>query len=224
MTGSSTVPGRGPLVSCQCLTTERRRAWLPKAIESFLGQTYERKQLLIVFDGPGTVADLVPADPRIRLFVSGFRLNVGEKRNVACEAAEGADFVAHFDDDDWSEPDRLAHQIARLEETGKAVAGFYAMKFTDGARWWQYSGSRSGCCGTSLCYRREWWSRNKFASMNCGQDESFSAQAASKKVLEAEGDLELMYATVHPGNTSPRSIGGANYKLLPGFEWKGVAA
>ena len=54
-----------PLVSC-IMPTYNRRAFVPYAINYFLRQDYENKELLIVDDGTDPVKDLVPADKQIR--------------------------------------------------------------------------------------------------------------------------------------------------------------
>jgi O-antigen biosynthesis protein len=210
-----------PSVTCLCLTRNRRE-WLPKAIACFQLQTYANRELLIVADGDD-VADLVPSDPRIFLVYTAPGLCVGRKRNFGCATAR-CPLIAHWDDDDWSAPTRLAHQVKRLQETGKAVTGFHSLKFTDGARWWQYNGAASYVCGTTLCYRQDHWWHYPFAEKQIGQDEEFAMQAAGRKQLAADGDLDLMYATIHAGNTSPRHITAAGqYAPLVGFEWSDAA-
>lgn len=209
-----------PLVTCMCLTRNRRE-WLPKAIACFLAQVYAPKELLIVADSEQDIEGLIPCDGRIHFFVSKERLNVGAKRNLACEAAAG-DIVAHWDDDDYSDPQRLVYQVSQLALTGKAVTGFHSMKFTDGAKWWQYRGTPSFALGTSLCYDREWWKIHRFAPEQCGQDEQLAMIAASRQQLSSIGDADLMYATIHPDNTSPRATGAGCYTPLPGYRWRGV--
>ena len=138
-----------PLITCLCLTRSRRE-WLPKAIACFQAQTHEPRELLIVADQPSDVEGLVPDAPNIHvLYAPGV---VGTKRNIGSDAAAG-EFIAVWDDDDWSEPGRLADQVARLLETGKSVTGYYSMKFTDGVKWWQYTGWPNMALGTSLDYR-----------------------------------------------------------------------
>src|SRR3954465_8432998 len=108
-----------PLVTCLCLTRNRRE-WLPRAIACFQAQTYERRELLIVADGDD-VRDLVaglPALPPGTLGCTGARLGIGAKRNWGCQRATG-ELIAHWDDDDYSAPTRLADQVARLLESGK---------------------------------------------------------------------------------------------------------
>ena len=198
-------------MTCLCLTKDRRR-WLPHAIRCFRRQTYGNAELLILADG-ADVLDLVPDDPRIRLIHLEGPLNIGDKRNFGCERAAG-DVIAHFDDDDHSAPERLADQIRRLDESGRNVTGFHSMRFVaaDG-QWWKYSGAPGYALGTSLCYRREWWRNHRFPSVQIGEDNAMVAVAnAAGELVTAEAG-ELMHATIHPGNTSPRGQGSSWKKI-----------
>ena len=202
-----------PLVTCIC-PTRNRREWLPKAIACFLAQTYANRELVIIADGEEGVADLVPASDRIRLMVSGWDLTIGEKRNIGCEAARG-DAIAHWDDDDYSFPERLAAQIERLQASRKAVTGYYAMKFTNGAHWWLYTGTPASALGTSLCYWRSWWlSRHFFPGRNIGEDSAFVAQAVRENQFVADPDRGLMHGTIHAGNTISRVVSGPAWREI----------
>jgi glycosyltransferase involved in cell wall biosynthesis len=204
-----------PLVSCLCLTRNRRE-WLPKAVDCFLRQTYENRELLIVPDRMEDVIDFYP-DERIHTLMPAPAV-VGTKRNLGCAAARG-EIIAVWDDDDYSAPDRLAYQVEQIQQTGKAVHGWYSMKFSDGPHWWLYRGNASFVLGTSLCFRRDWWLTHPFQEIQCGQDENFAMVAFGAKQLTSELDIGLMYATVHPGNTSPRRIRSTSWTQLPGFHW-----
>lgn len=203
------------LVTCLCLTRNRRE-WLPQAIACFQTQTHEERELLIAADGEDVV-DLIPIDPRIRLITAAWFPNIGAKRNWACAQAKG-EFIAHWDDDDYSAPGRLAGQISKLQASGKAVTGYQTMKFTDGQRWWLYKGNAAIALGTSLCYRRDWWEGHRFPSQQVAEDSNFVAVAANAQQLVTEGDLDLMYATVHDGNTSPRIMNGTCWSELPDYQ------
>jgi hypothetical protein len=95
------------------------------------------------------------------------------------------------------------------------------MKFTDGDRWWQYTNNGAGfALGTSLCYRVDWWKYHQFPDLMIGEDSGFTGAAAVQQQLAAQADLDLMYATIHPGNTSRRAYEqGWCWKLLPEFKW-----
>jgi glycosyltransferase involved in cell wall biosynthesis len=191
-------------VTCLCLTRNRRQ-WLPKAVECFQQQTHREAELLILADGED-VRDLVPDDARIRLIHIEGPIDIGAKRNFGCERAAG-EVIAHWDDDDYSAPARLADQLRRLHESGKSVSGYNSMRFTDGAGWWQYTGTVNYALGTSLLYRAEWWRHNRFDSVQIGEDTQFVANANAHGELVTADARGLMYATIHPGNTSPRSMG-----------------
>jgi glycosyltransferase involved in cell wall biosynthesis len=198
-------------VTCLCLTRDRR-TWLPKAIACFQQQTYRRAELLILADGED-VRDLVPAnDERIRLIHLAESRTIGEKRNFGCARA-GGEVICHWDDDDYSAPGRLERQIALLLESGRSMVGFSHMRFTDGASWWQYEGTKNYALGTSLCYWREWQQKNPFPPANIGEDNQMVSRAQAAGQIVSEDAGELMYATIHSGNTSPRS-GGNNWKKL----------
>jgi glycosyl transferase family 2 len=163
------------------------------------------------------VRDLVPDDERIRLIHLAETRSIGEKRNFGCERSEG-ELICHWDDDDWSGPTRLMVQVELLSSadrstTGKALAGFHSMRFTDGERWYRYEGTKNYALGTSLCYRKSWWQVNRFPALMVGEDNQFVAHAHASRQLITEDAGDLMYATIHPGNTSPRTF-GSNFKLI----------
>lgn len=190
-----------------CLT-RNRRIWLPKAIQCFQAQTYTSRELLIVADGED-VRDLLPGDNRIRLIhIEEGRL-IGDKRNFGCELAAGQ-IIAHWDDDDYSAPGRLADQVTRLVESGKAVTGYHTMVFRDpSGSGYSYNGTPNFAMGTSLCYRRDWWEGHRFPALQVGEDNGFVQEAWTAQQLISVPAGDLMHATIHGGNTSPRQLTGS---------------
>lgn len=191
------------MVTALCLTRDRRN-WLPQAIRNWQLQTYPDRELLIVADG-ADVSDLVPLDQRIRLIGPSGAATIGAKRNFGCAAAHGQ-IICHWDDDDWNAPERIADQVARLLTSGKAVTGYHTMRFTTGAQWWRFKGTPNYALGTSLCYLRTWWMGHRFQELQVGEDNSFVFEAATAQQLATADAGELMHATIHAGNTSPREI------------------
>jgi glycosyltransferase involved in cell wall biosynthesis len=173
-----------------------------------------------VADG-ADVRDLIPADDRIRLIQLEGTFNIGTKRNFGCEHAAG-EYIAHWDDDDFSASGRLSDQLGRLQASGRSVTGYQAMRFTDGARWWQYAGPPNFALGTSLFYRRAWWMAHPFRLIQVGEDNQFVGEAhgAAQLIVADAGDL--MYATIHAGNTSPRTLGTAWTEIPEEEVLKGV--
>lgn len=109
---AATSNEKTPLVSC-IMPTFNRRLFLPLALESFGRQDYPAKELIVVDDGTDVVRNLVERIPGVRYLRLPARASIGEKRNRACETAQG-EIIAHWDDDDWYAPNRLRHQVAPL--------------------------------------------------------------------------------------------------------------
>jgi glycosyltransferase involved in cell wall biosynthesis len=213
-----------PLVSCICPTMESRRDFLPRAIQCFLDQDYPYTELIIVADSILDAA--IVARPRVRALWAN-RLSLGEKRNVGCLSALGQ-VICHFDDDDFSRRDRISHQVDALESSGKAVIGYYSLVFQEtrkvrvlteagwrpGAEWWRFTSRDRHACGTSLCFRREWWRDHPFEDIAGGEDDRFYSEAlAAGEALAVDGG-DRMFATNHGGGVSGRLIGGAEWEEL----------
>jgi hypothetical protein len=206
-----------PLVSC-IMPTADRRAFVARAVEYFLRQTYEPRELLVFDDGDDAVADLIPADERVRYVRLKERLTVGAKRNLACEQARGQ-IIAHWDDDDWHAPRRLAYQVSELLRTGAQMCGINRLLFYDvrDGRGWQYtypSGQKLWLSGSTLCYRREFWANNRFAGVNVGEDARFvwAGRAAQMNVL---ADSTFHVGIIHSDNVSPKQTGMAYWQPYP---------
>lgn len=236
-----------PLVTCLCLTMKGREKFLQRAMQCFDQQTYPNRELLIV---PDTWEDIPQLEGVIRKeFVntfnqtvtptpqdewrvsyavvpfenhhSGQRRCIGGKRNLGCKWAMG-EIIAVWDDDDYSGDTRIERQVAVLQATKKSVTAMDEMLFTDGSDWWRFSYREGLAAGTSLCFRRDWWEKHRFDERqygNRGEDVRFISEAfkANQFFYTCEN---LMYATIHPGNTSKKTTSGRGWTHVPGFEWK----
>lgn len=113
-------PGETPLVSCLMVTRERR-SFAERAIRCFQAQTYQRRELVIVDDGPDDgLADHITAlaDPRIRhVRLPDEGKPLGELRAISVARAQGT-VVAQWDDDDLSDPERLRVQLTAITRLG----------------------------------------------------------------------------------------------------------
>jgi glycosyltransferase involved in cell wall biosynthesis len=204
------------LVSC-LMPTHGRRRFVPLAVRYFLRQSYPNRELVVVDDGPEPVRDLLPEDPRIRYLRLDRRLSIGEKRNRAAEAAQGA-LLAHWDDDDWSGPDRLSTQVNRLLASGADLCGLDRPLFYDpgGARAWRYryAGRRAWAAGGTWLYRRALWEERPFDAVDDGEDTRFVWRLAPERVL-ALGDAPWFVALVHAGSTSRKRLSGPHWRPEP---------
>lgn len=103
-----------PLVSAIMLASYPKRAgMIAQACASFLWQTYPNLELVVVNDGE----PLVSLDPRVRVVQAQPGLTIGDKRNLGILAARGK-YVATWDDDDISFPERIALHVKELRGDG----------------------------------------------------------------------------------------------------------
>ena len=113
-----------PLITCMMPT---RGNIFPArfAIESFLGQTYPNREMVVICQSRASEVEAylrALGDPRIRFYQALSAKNVGEMRNVAVEKAKG-DLICTWDDDDLYPATRLALQYAGLAHA-RAGASF----------------------------------------------------------------------------------------------------
>jgi glycosyltransferase involved in cell wall biosynthesis len=110
-----------PKISC-LMVTRGRIALARRAIRCYAGQTYPRRQLVIVSDDEFRnrraleryVAYLALDSVRF-VYPEADQLSLGQLRNISLEAADG-DIICQWDDDDCYHPERLAIQLAHMLE------------------------------------------------------------------------------------------------------------
>ena len=185
-----------PLVSC-VMPTWNRRAFIPCAIDCFLKQTYENRELVILDDGEEPIQDLIPRDGRIRYVFESHRRVTGDKRNRVNELAKGA-IICHWDDDDWSAADRIAFQVDLLEKSNKPVTGFGTLLFwdVDARKTKRYRTSMAGyVCGTTLAYRKNFWALRHFRLKQEASDNDFVNSIA--RSIAASDEFSHIVARIH---------------------------
>jgi hypothetical protein len=199
-----------PFVSCLMPTYNRRR-FITHAIAYFQRQTYANRELIILDDGQDPIGDLVPDDPAIRYERLPRKIGLGEKLNIGCEIAR-AEIIAHFDDDDWYAPWRLAYEVESLEKTGADVCGINHLLFYDmrDGRAYDYRyppEQRTWLLGSDLVYRKEFWRRHRFAEIDGGMDGLFCLSAEPNKIVALE-DHQFAVHMIHAANARPKEVNG----------------
>lgn len=200
-----------PRATC-LMPTRNRRAFVRIGIELFRRQTFRDVELLIVDDGDDPVADIATGDERIRYIRLPSRLNIGAKRNLGCREARGESIV-HWDDDDWSGPERVAQQVAALDGSGADICGLDSLIYWDPAadRAWRYTyplNRKPWVAGNTLCYRRSFWERMPFPEIQIGEDARFVWQARPGQVARVNDD-RFFVGLAHSDNTSPKRTDSA---------------
>ncbi|MEX2593614.1 MAG: glycosyltransferase [Anditalea sp.] len=200
-----------PLVSC-IMPTYNRRKFIPFAIRYFLRQNYEHKELIIIDDGTDAIGDLIPEEASLRYYRLDKKITLGEKLNLACEYSKGK-IIAHWDDDDWYDPKRLAYQINALQNEEADVCGINHLLYfnlsTKHAYQYIYPpDQRTWLLGSSLCYTKALWNTNPFAPINVGMDALFVWATSSKRVKPL-ADAKISVHMIHEDNVSPKKTNGS---------------
>ena len=123
-----------PLVSV-IIPTYNRDEIVSRAIESVLGQTYKKFELIVVDDAStdGT-EDVIRnySDERINYICHDINRHVSAARNTGLEHASG-DYIAFLDDDDEWLPTKLEKQVSCLQNTNTETGLVYCwMEYRDG--------------------------------------------------------------------------------------------
>ncbi len=198
------------------MPTRGRREWAGQAVKCFLTQDYENKSLIILDDQDERSFPIGGNWKDVVYVLLPERYNIAKKRNIGCELASAAEFIANFDSDDWSAPTRLSEQVALLQSSGKALCGFDSLIFYDPvagqAAQWVDGGN---CSGTSMVYRRDWWKAHKFPETlknAWGEDNAFRNMAWEEKQLVLMRGAGLIVARAHAGNTNKKKLTGESFR------------
>lgn len=160
------------------MVTAHRPQFIERACRYFLDQTYPNRELVIIDNGESPIRGKIPASPMIRYFHSPRQgQTIGGLRNSACDVTSGT-IVAHWDDDDWYHPNRLAFQVEALgahELTGFSSC-LWLDEITDGGAIWKYDSGGSYVLGSSLMYQRSAWRWHQFEELPHPGDRSGSGE------------------------------------------------
>ena len=199
-----------PIV-CAVMLTRDRPEMAARAVRCFRAQTYANKRLLILDNGDEPYPHKGTVDATY-YHMRQCGDSVGQLRNWANQEVRPctrADVIIHWDDDDWSHPNRMAEQVALLQSSGAQAVGYNEMIFWDstkpegggimgamdrgyvtehGGMAWVYSHAMPNyCLGTSLCYWRRTWEEKPFPLLNAGEDTYWQAGLRTAAVRSVRG-------------------------------------
>jgi hypothetical protein len=135
----------GPLVSV-LVAAHDAEATVAYAIDSILGQTWRRLEVLVCDDASAdrtraVLEERYGAEPRVRRFSSSARQGPYNVRNALLAEARG-ELVTFHDADDLALPTRLATQVRRLER-GYAASYVALVRVTAAGRFTFYQGGNA---------------------------------------------------------------------------------
>jgi len=190
------------------MPTRSRPALSRTALECWKAQTWAEKELVILDDADDPSFRVPPVEAGVRYY-KGPRLSVGAKREWLCANALG-EVIIHFDSDDWSHPDRIAQQVELLSD--KPMSGYHCLFFWDmrnsvGYRWKAGAGF---ACGTSMCYTREFWKRQRFKDVKFAEDNLMVYAAQKAGGVSTLDGRQMCVARAHDGSTSSARRLGRN--------------
>lgn len=205
------------LVSC-IMPTFNRRKFIPFALDYFLRQDYEAKELIIIDDGTDPILDLIPEDACIRYYRLDKTLTLGEKLNLACTYSKG-EIIAHWDDDDWYDPCRISYQVDCLQNSEAEVCGINHLLYfnlsTKQAYQYIYPlDQKPWLLGSSLCYTKSLWEQYPFAPINVGMDALFVWSVPPHRVKQLP-KIEMSVHMIHKDNISPKKTTGIWWHSYP---------
>jgi glycosyltransferase involved in cell wall biosynthesis len=192
------------------MPTYNRRNKIRLALNSYLAQDHQDRELIVVDDGDDSVKDLLHDIPGVIYYrpikaEAGMRMTIGAKRNMACRIATG-DVIVHFDDDDWSAANRISHQLTLMALSGKDVVGYNTLLFLHEVdnKIYKYLNAQGAVysCGTCLCYTRAWWEEHPFEARDVSEDNAFLFAARGVDNVYAENGEKHMVARIHSSNTN----------------------
>jgi glycosyltransferase involved in cell wall biosynthesis len=197
------------------MPTRDRRPFVVQALRYFARQDYSDLELIVVDDGYSLVEDLIPSgNPRFRYLRLEQAQSVDAKRNLACEHATGV-IIAHWDDDDWSAPERITRQVSALTDADVnacALTGVLHYRLLAGDAW--RSTSESTPAGASMIYRRTAWEHARLDNASGGEDKAFLARLLDDECVRMDGS-GLMVVVDHGRNTSGRTMASPRWQSVP---------
>ncbi len=200
-------------------TTVARRWCIPLAIECFARQTHPNRELVVVFDGPGSIQDLIPDGiANIRLVELSGKRSLGNKFNECVELAEH-DLIALWADDDWHAPRRIEKTVAHLSEA--PIAGTHKMLFHDLIKreTWLYDwrGPQHFLLGGTLAFHRSVWEKSPFPDVESAVDNGFVYEAVTTGAnsYAVIPGYDMYVAMVHDDNTRAEFTPNWPYRAWP---------
>lgn len=193
------------------MPTRGREVLALKAVQSFNKQTYTPRELVVLDDEDMPSFPLGLKGPSIRYHRAKTRMTIAEKRNECCKLSNG-DYIVHWDSDDWSAPQRIADQVKMLDQGLVSVVGFHSILFYDARtrQAYRFERERRYGIGTSLAYRKDFWSRHPFQQgtegKNWGEDNQFTWTALQWRELDTVPGEDKIVALIHDDSTAPKDV------------------
>jgi glycosyltransferase involved in cell wall biosynthesis len=147
-----------PRVSCLLVTADRPDL-VRRAVASYRSQTYANTELVVLDNGRTPIRHVLHGLPPDELRYEHVQktpdTHIGALRNRALDLATGDLVVPQWDDDDWSHPERIAEQAARIAGDVEACTLPAYLVHVDGPEFFDAPFAGRVREGTCLMHRRD---------------------------------------------------------------------
>ncbi|WP_158797409.1 glycosyltransferase family A protein [Pedobacter sp. L105] len=211
-----------PYVSC-IMPTANRENFIPLAVSSFLNQDYRNVELVIIDDGKRSVKNLIPDHHRIKYYYTSPLGTIGQKRNYACDKANG-EIIMHWDDDDWYAYDWISKQLSFLETSKADLCGLNNIIFFSPlvGKFWRYhdpGNERPFIAGATMAYGKKFWEKHPFKDLQIGEDYDYVWNSGAS--IFAHDYTDGFIATLHARNTTLKPFENPKHKLHA-IQWMNI--
>jgi glycosyltransferase involved in cell wall biosynthesis len=198
-----------PKISCVCVTHKKPHL-LKRAIKCFQEQTYQNKQLVIVYEEQDKETHKYIQENKfeenikiIKISSLSDKKNLGELRNISIQESDG-EYIIQWDDDDWYHKDRLIKQLTFLTENktaGVVLANWIMYDHYDEKA---YLGHNNLWEGTIMC-KKDILLKVPYLDLDKGEDTFVITELNNKNHLSVIQDEPYLYIyTYHGDNTWDR--------------------
>lgn len=195
-----------PLISCLCVTHEKPKM-LERVINCFYNQSYQNKQLIIVYEDFDTLTHEFIINQYfennikvIMIDSSKKKIPLGELRNTSIYEADG-EYVCQWDDDDWFDPDRLATQMLFIQQSGKPACILSRWIVFDALTSKAYLSNQRLWEGSILC-RKDLMLEKLYPALHKGEDSSVVEHLYQNEKLYIVDDMPELYIYISHGNNT----------------------
>jgi hypothetical protein len=223
----NTMPKIEGLASCVCPTSNRER-FINNLIENYVKQDYKNKELIILDDSntdetEKIINNIDKIKNNIRYIKLKGRYDLGKKRNILNQLANGS-YIVCMDDDDYYPVERISHSVNSLEKNNKKIAGcseLYILydKLNKIYKFGPY-GKNHGTCGT-FSYKVEYLMDHCFEDFAKKHEESYFTKKFKEDMLQMN-PFKTILCISHDSNTFDKKKIIKNGKItnLSIMDWK----
>ena len=192
-----------PLISCLCVTRGRVEL-LKRAVRAFENQSYQNKELVIVYESDDQASDefvtgITETNVLKMKAPSTPRLTLGELRNMAVRVSNG-DYFCQWDDDDYYHNERLSFQFKVLRDSAMPACVLIYWIMFDEVRREAYISHMRPWEGSILCKKSVIGDDVRYKNMSRGEDTPLIQELFSRNMVFPVVMPKLYIYVYHGGN------------------------